>query len=156
MMKECRLLKTFLALVRLSLCFRWASLASNHTACSTELYAASLRQVGGKHSEISPTIGRSRKAKQTECANFVRLLHPFNRTHVLACGTGAFQPMCSHIHVGYRGERWQSVDIAVIQNAAARWGCLSSAVVLGGVLGVGVGVLGGGLRRELFIYLTNR
>ncbi|CAL8277977.1 unnamed protein product [Boreogadus saida] len=46
---------------------------------------------------------------ETDCANFVRLLKPFNRTHLLACGTGAFQPMCSYIHVGYRGECFTSV-----------------------------------------------
>lgn len=43
-------------------------------------------------------------ALQTECANFVRLLQPYNRTHLLACGTGAFQPMCAFIYVGHRGE----------------------------------------------------
>lgn len=41
---------------------------------------------------------------QSECANFVRLLQPYNRTHLLACGTGAFQPMCTFINVGHRGE----------------------------------------------------
>lgn len=41
---------------------------------------------------------------QMECANFVRLLQPYNRTHLLACGTGAFQPMCAFIYVGHRGE----------------------------------------------------
>lgn len=43
-------------------------------------------------------------ALQTECANFVCLLQPYNRTHLLACGTGAFQPMCAFIYVGHRGE----------------------------------------------------
>lgn len=41
---------------------------------------------------------------QTECANYVRVLHPYNRTHLLACGTGAFQPTCALITVGHRGE----------------------------------------------------
>ncbi|KAK1898212.1 Semaphorin-3G, partial [Dissostichus eleginoides] len=44
------------------------------------------------------------KEPQTECANFVRLLQPYNRTHLLTCGTGAFQPMCAFINVGHRGE----------------------------------------------------
>lgn len=39
-----------------------------------------------------------------ECANFVRVLQPHNRTHLLACGTGAFQPICTFITVGHRGE----------------------------------------------------
>ncbi|XP_069766104.1 semaphorin-3E-like isoform X2 [Narcine bancroftii] len=38
----------------------------------------------------------------SECANFVRVLHSFNRSHLLACGTGAFDPVCSFIRVG----RW--------------------------------------------------
>lgn len=41
---------------------------------------------------------------QVECANFVRVLQPHNRTHLLACGTGAFQPTCALIAVGHRGE----------------------------------------------------
>ncbi|KAJ1109534.1 hypothetical protein NDU88_006894 [Pleurodeles waltl] len=41
----------------------------------------------------------------TECANYIRLLHPFNRTHLLACGTGAFHPVCAFIYVGHRGEQ---------------------------------------------------
>lgn len=40
---------------------------------------------------------------QTECANFVRVLQPHNRTHLLACGTGAFQPICTFITVGHGG-----------------------------------------------------
>ncbi|XP_043742316.1 semaphorin-3G isoform X1 [Cervus elaphus] len=39
-----------------------------------------------------------------ECANFVRVLHPHNRTHLLTCGTGAFQPTCALLAVGHRGE----------------------------------------------------
>lgn len=39
-----------------------------------------------------------------ECANFVRVLQPHNRTHLLACGTGAFHPVCALIMVGRRGE----------------------------------------------------
>lgn len=41
---------------------------------------------------------------QMECANFVRQLQPYNRTHLLACGTGAFHPMCAFIYLGHRGE----------------------------------------------------
>ncbi|KAM5237265.1 semaphorin-3E [Ctenodactylus gundi] len=39
-----------------------------------------------------------------ECANFVRLLHHYNRTHLLACGTGAFDPLCTFIRVGHHPE----------------------------------------------------
>lgn len=44
------------------------------------------------------------KNPETDCANFVRLLQPFNKTHVYACGTGAFHPQCSYLHVGHDTE----------------------------------------------------
>uniref|UniRef100_A0A8C2YYT1 Sema domain, immunoglobulin domain (Ig), short basic domain, secreted, (semaphorin) 3D n=1 Tax=Cyclopterus lumpus TaxID=8103 RepID=A0A8C2YYT1_CYCLU len=38
-----------------------------------------------------------------ECANFVRVLHNYNRTHFYACGTGSFHPNCAFIEVtGHR------------------------------------------------------
>ncbi|XP_072509326.1 semaphorin-3E isoform X1 [Notamacropus eugenii] len=37
---------------------------------------------------------------ESECANFVRVLHHYNRTHLLVCGTGAFDPLCAFIRVG--------------------------------------------------------
>ncbi|KAM9075860.1 semaphorin-3B isoform 2-T7 [Megaptera novaeangliae] len=40
----------------------------------------------------------------TECMNFVKLLHAYNRTHLLACGTGAFHPTCAFVEVGQRLE----------------------------------------------------
>lgn len=55
---------------------------------------------------------------QTECANFVRLLQPHNRTHLLACGTGAFQPMCAFISVGHRGEVSLSATLAKTTNGS--------------------------------------
>ncbi|XP_045718277.1 semaphorin-3B isoform X3 [Mirounga angustirostris] len=36
--------------------------------------------------------------------NFVKLLHAYNRTHLLACGTGAFHPTCAFVEVGHRLE----------------------------------------------------
>ncbi|XP_070787086.1 semaphorin-3D-like [Enoplosus armatus] len=44
------------------------------------------------------------KSLETDCANFVRLLQPFNKTHVYACGTGAFHPQCTYLHVGLSSE----------------------------------------------------
>lgn len=47
---------------------------------------------------------------QGECANFVRLIEPWNRTHLYTCGTGAYQPICTFINRGWRaevsGKRW--------------------------------------------------
>uniref|UniRef100_A0AAY5KQU0 Sema domain, immunoglobulin domain (Ig), short basic domain, secreted, (semaphorin) 3bl n=1 Tax=Esox lucius TaxID=8010 RepID=A0AAY5KQU0_ESOLU len=57
---------------------------------------------------------------QTECANFVRLLQPYNRTHLLACGTGAFQPMCAFVYVGHRGEHVFTMDPTNVENGRGK------------------------------------
>ncbi|XP_036434660.1 sema domain, immunoglobulin domain (Ig), short basic domain, secreted, (semaphorin) 3bl [Colossoma macropomum] len=60
------------------------------------------------------------KDSETECANFIRLLQPFNRTHLLACGTGAFQPVCALVYVGHRGEHAFSLDLSTVENGRGR------------------------------------
>ncbi|XP_023281419.1 semaphorin-3G isoform X1 [Seriola lalandi dorsalis] len=61
-----------------------------------------------------------RGKEQTECSNFVRLLQPYNRTHLLACGTGAFQPMCAFIYVGHRGEHVFMMDPTNVENGRGK------------------------------------
>lgn len=39
-----------------------------------------------------------------DCANFIRVLHIYNNTHVYACGTGAFHPVCAFIRMGPQAE----------------------------------------------------
>ncbi|KAJ8389995.1 hypothetical protein AAFF_G00111560 [Aldrovandia affinis] len=39
-----------------------------------------------------------------ECSNFIKVLQPFNQTHLYACGTGAFHPICAYLEVGKRPE----------------------------------------------------
>lgn len=63
---------------------------------------------------------RKGKDPLTECANFVRVLQPHNRTHLLACGTGAFQPICTFIAVGHRGEHVLHLDPSGIENGRGR------------------------------------
>lgn len=41
---------------------------------------------------------------QAECMNFIKILHLYNRTHLYACGTGAFHPTCAFVEVGQRME----------------------------------------------------
>uniref|UniRef100_A0A672TZW7 Semaphorin 3G n=1 Tax=Strigops habroptila TaxID=2489341 RepID=A0A672TZW7_STRHB len=57
---------------------------------------------------------------QTDCANYIRVLHPYNRTHLLACGTGAFHPICAFIYVGHRGEHTFSLDPASVDPGRGR------------------------------------
>lgn len=40
----------------------------------------------------------------SDCMNFVKILHSYNRTHLYACGTGAFHPTCAFVEVGQRSE----------------------------------------------------
>uniref|UniRef100_A0A8C4W5F9 Semaphorin 3G n=1 Tax=Gopherus evgoodei TaxID=1825980 RepID=A0A8C4W5F9_9SAUR len=75
------------------------------------LYSLWLDQPGMDAKEVTPNLSAPKeecfqkgKDPMTECANYVRVLHPFNRTHLLACGTGAFQPVCAFIDVGHRGK----------------------------------------------------
>ncbi|XP_034354965.1 semaphorin-3G [Arvicanthis niloticus] len=63
---------------------------------------------------------RKGKDPLTECANFVRVLQPHNRTHLLACGTGAFQPICTFITVGHRGEHVLHLDPSSVENGRGR------------------------------------
>uniref|UniRef100_A0A8C6RDQ3 Semaphorin-3F n=1 Tax=Nannospalax galili TaxID=1026970 RepID=A0A8C6RDQ3_NANGA len=39
-----------------------------------------------------------------ECGNFVRLIQPWNRTHLYVCGTGAYNPMCTYVNRGRRAQ----------------------------------------------------
>ncbi|NXT23813.1 SEM3G protein, partial [Syrrhaptes paradoxus] len=63
---------------------------------------------------------RKGKDPGTDCANYVRVLHPYNRTHLLACGTGAFHPICAFVYVGYRGEHAFSLDPASVETGRGR------------------------------------
>nr|XP_057941201.1 semaphorin-3B [Doryrhamphus excisus]XP_057941202.1 semaphorin-3B [Doryrhamphus excisus]XP_057941203.1 semaphorin-3B [Doryrhamphus excisus]XP_057941204.1 semaphorin-3B [Doryrhamphus excisus]XP_057941205.1 semaphorin-3B [Doryrhamphus excisus] len=40
----------------------------------------------------------------SDCVNYVKMVHHFNRTHLYACGTGAFHPTCAFVEVGHRME----------------------------------------------------
>uniref|UniRef100_A0A8C8C724 Semaphorin 3aa n=1 Tax=Oncorhynchus tshawytscha TaxID=74940 RepID=A0A8C8C724_ONCTS len=39
-----------------------------------------------------------------ECSNFIRVLQPYNSTHLYICGTGAFHPICAYLEMGKRAE----------------------------------------------------
>ncbi|KAJ6655311.1 hypothetical protein lerEdw1_005503 [Lerista edwardsae] len=44
------------------------------------------------------------KGLRGECFNYIRLMQPLNRTHLYACGTGAYHPVCALINRGWRSE----------------------------------------------------
>ncbi|XP_048111619.1 semaphorin-3F-like isoform X1 [Alosa alosa] len=39
-----------------------------------------------------------------ECGNFIRLIEPWNRTHLYICGTGAYNPVCTYVNRGRKPE----------------------------------------------------
>lgn len=96
---------------------RWVGLVANGTRVPLALAGTCLglcrRKGEGATGELGPFKATSREgglivpapaAYQTECMNFVKLLHSYNRTHLLACGTGAFHPTCAFVEVGHRLE----------------------------------------------------
>ncbi|XP_012676191.1 semaphorin-3B [Clupea harengus] len=57
----------------------------------------------------------------TDCVNYVKVLHHFNRTHLYACGTGAFHPACIHVEVGQRMEDHVfQIDPAKVEDGKGR------------------------------------
>ncbi|XP_071985210.1 semaphorin-3F-like isoform X4 [Engystomops pustulosus] len=46
----------------------------------------------------------SGKDMNGECGNFIRLIQPWNRTHLYACGTGAYNPVCTYINRGRKAQ----------------------------------------------------
>ncbi|XP_075795657.1 semaphorin-3B isoform X3 [Pelodiscus sinensis] len=56
-----------------------------------------------------------------ECMNFIKILHPYNRTHLFACGTGAFHPTCAYVEVGQRVEEPVfKLDTAAIEDGKGK------------------------------------
>ncbi|TKS65203.1 Semaphorin-3aa Semaphorin-1A [Collichthys lucidus] len=49
-------------------------------------------------------VNINRDHKQKECTNFIRVLQPYNQTHLYICGTGAFHPICAFLEMGKRAE----------------------------------------------------
>ncbi|XP_064154831.1 semaphorin-3F-like isoform X1 [Anguilla rostrata] len=46
----------------------------------------------------------SGKDTNGECGNFIRLIEPWNRTHLYICGTGAYNPVCTYVNRGHRAQ----------------------------------------------------
>ncbi|KAJ8374005.1 hypothetical protein SKAU_G00045850 [Synaphobranchus kaupii] len=72
------------------------------------LYSLSLESIDRQHREVlwSSTAAQvdeclMKGREKSECGNYIKVLHQYNRTHLLACGTGAFDPVCAYIGVGH-------------------------------------------------------
>ncbi|KAL4617939.1 semaphorin-3E-like [Arapaima gigas] len=75
------------------------------------IYSLSLEHVDHRHKEIHwPSTATQedeclmKGREKSECGNYIKVLHQYNRTHLLACGTGAFDPVCAFIRAGHSKE----------------------------------------------------
>ncbi|CAH2275677.1 semaphorin-3E [Pelobates cultripes] len=73
------------------------------------VYSLSLEQVSDNYRQIHwPSTEQqiaecyNKGREQSECSNFIRVIQYYNKTHLLACGTGAFDPVCAFLRVGLR------------------------------------------------------
>uniref|UniRef100_A0A674C6V8 Sema domain, immunoglobulin domain (Ig), short basic domain, secreted, (semaphorin) 3E n=1 Tax=Salmo trutta TaxID=8032 RepID=A0A674C6V8_SALTR len=85
-----------------------------YVGAKNTLYSLSLERVNHQYREIDWASSESQvedcmmKGKEKpECANYIKVLQQFNTTHLLACGTGAFNPLCATIKVGHAGQARQ-------------------------------------------------
>ncbi|XP_039189676.1 semaphorin-3F isoform X1 [Crotalus tigris] len=49
----------------------------------------------------------SGKNNNGECGNFIRLIQPWNRTHLYVCGTGAYNPVCIFVNRGRKAQAFE-------------------------------------------------
>ncbi|XP_048344170.1 semaphorin-3F isoform X1 [Sphaerodactylus townsendi] len=49
----------------------------------------------------------SGKNSNGECGNFIRLIQPWNRTHLYVCGTGAYNPVCTFVNRGRKAQAFE-------------------------------------------------
>uniref|UniRef100_A0A1A7Z4P9 Semaphorin 3fb n=2 Tax=Iconisemion striatum TaxID=60296 RepID=A0A1A7Z4P9_9TELE len=62
----------------------------------------------------------SGKDANEECANFIRLVEPWNRTHLYICGTGAYNPVCTFVNRGRKPQTSMYLQMAQARGRASR------------------------------------
>ncbi|NXS24757.1 SEM4A protein, partial [Mystacornis crossleyi] len=55
--------------------------------------------IWGPTTEKTSECAFKKKSQETECFNFIRVLVALNQTHLYVCGTYAFSPACTYIHL---------------------------------------------------------
>ncbi|GAA6069139.1 semaphorin-3E, partial [Tachysurus ichikawai] len=99
------------------------------------LYSLNLDRVSEPHREIHWATSEEQVKdclmqgrEKPECANYIKLIQPYNNTHLLACGTGAFSPMCAYIRVSDQAER----EVASLPLACGKGQEIRARVIRGG------------------------
>uniref|UniRef100_A0A8C4IDE6 Sema domain, immunoglobulin domain (Ig), short basic domain, secreted, (semaphorin) 3Ab n=1 Tax=Dicentrarchus labrax TaxID=13489 RepID=A0A8C4IDE6_DICLA len=70
------------------------------------IFSFNLLNVSRDYAQVKPIdeCKWAGKDLSRECSNFIKVLQPFNQTHLYVCGTGAFHPVCSYLEVGKKPE----------------------------------------------------
>ncbi|XP_007898196.1 semaphorin-4D isoform X3 [Callorhinchus milii] len=71
------------------------------------IFALNLSYIAEKIHEVNWTVSEQKqiqcknkgKSKETECLNYIRILHEFNDEKLYVCGTFAFQPTCDYLTI---------------------------------------------------------
>ncbi|XP_067358558.1 semaphorin-3E isoform X1 [Channa argus] len=79
-----------------------------YVGAKNTLFSLSLDRVNMHHREIQWASTESqikeclmKGREKLECANYIKVLQQYNQTHLLVCGTGAFNPTCALVRVGH-------------------------------------------------------
>ncbi|XP_054633520.1 semaphorin-3E isoform X2 [Dunckerocampus dactyliophorus] len=82
-----------------------------YVGAKNTLFSLRLDQVNTHYKEIhwastEPQIEEClmKGREKMECANYIKVLQQYNQTHLLVCGTGAFNPVCALVQVGNTGK----------------------------------------------------
>uniref|UniRef100_A0A8C9XXY4 Sema domain, immunoglobulin domain (Ig), short basic domain, secreted, (semaphorin) 3E n=1 Tax=Sander lucioperca TaxID=283035 RepID=A0A8C9XXY4_SANLU len=82
-----------------------------YVGAKNTLFSLSLDRVNTHHREIQWASTESQIQEclmkgrdKSECANYIKVLQQYNQTHLLVCGTGAFNPICVLVRVGHTGQ----------------------------------------------------
>ncbi|XP_014021903.1 semaphorin-3F isoform X1 [Salmo salar] len=62
----------------------------------------------------------SGKDTNGECGNFIRLIEPWNRTHLYVCGTGAYNPICTYVNRGRKPQAAMHLQMPQAGGRASR------------------------------------
>uniref|UniRef100_A0A3B3WBE0 Sema domain, immunoglobulin domain (Ig), short basic domain, secreted, (semaphorin) 3E n=1 Tax=Poecilia mexicana TaxID=48701 RepID=A0A3B3WBE0_9TELE len=65
---------------------------------------AHYRQINWASTEFQIEECMMKGREKPECANYIKVLQKYNQTHLLVCGTGAFNPICALVKVGHKGQ----------------------------------------------------
>uniref|UniRef100_A0A7N8XHK1 Sema domain, immunoglobulin domain (Ig), short basic domain, secreted, (semaphorin) 3E n=1 Tax=Mastacembelus armatus TaxID=205130 RepID=A0A7N8XHK1_9TELE len=73
-----------------------------YVGAKNTLFSLSLDHWASTESQIEECLMKGRG--NLECANYIKVLQQYNQTHLLVCGTGAFNPICGLVRVGHTGK----------------------------------------------------